>query len=250
MKAKKAYIDIETAPNTSYVWGHYEQNVIAHKKPWYILSVAVKWDGEKNVKTYALPDYPLYKKDKENDYALCEKLWEILDSADIIVAHNGDGFDLPKIRSRLINHGFKPPRPSQTIDTLKIARQFAFNSNKLNDLSQEFHLGEKVPHTGFALWMGCMNPKYDAKSWALMRKYNAHDVVLLEKVEKVLLPWAKTKPNMNVHTLENGCPSCGSTKVQKRGFRYLKTTIAQAYQCTACGAWSQGQTKSIGITIK
>ena len=39
-KAKILYYDIETAPNLSYVWGQYEQNVIAHVSEWHMLCVS------------------------------------------------------------------------------------------------------------------------------------------------------------------------------------------------------------------
>lgn len=67
--AKVLYFDIETAPNLSYVWGHYEQNVIQHDREWYMLCISYRWEGEKKVHVCALPDFPdAYKKDPENDY--------------------------------------------------------------------------------------------------------------------------------------------------------------------------------------
>jgi hypothetical protein len=41
--------DIETFPNEAYVWGKYDQNVIAFKKEWEMASFAYKWLGEKEV---------------------------------------------------------------------------------------------------------------------------------------------------------------------------------------------------------
>ena len=68
--SKIAFVDIETAPSLGWVWSKWETNVIDFKKDWYLLSFAVKWVGEKKVKTYGLIDYPGYKKDVENDEQL------------------------------------------------------------------------------------------------------------------------------------------------------------------------------------
>ena len=231
-----ALIDLETAPNLSWTWGKWEQDVIDFDRNWYILCFAVKWFGEKGVKTYALPDFPLYKKDRENDKELVKKLWEVFNEADIIVAHNGDKFDIKKSNSRFIVHELKPPSPYKTVDTLRIARQkFAFNSNKLDDLGRELNLGRKIPHTGFHLWRGCMEGKQSA--WRVMKKYNSHDVVLLEQVYITLRAWANTHPNLNLLSNKNTCPVCAG-RVEKRGFSITKTKVNQRFHCTKCGAWS------------
>jgi transcription elongation factor Elf1 len=70
-----------------------------------------------------------------------------------------------------------------------------------------------------------------------MKKYNIQDVVLLDKVYNKLKPWMKDHPSLALFDGRPGCPSCGSAKVQKRGFRVTLAQRKQAYQCRACGAW-------------
>lgn len=174
------FIDIETAPNLGYTWGTYEQNVIELKKEWYILCFGWKWLDEPT-EVHTLPDHKTEK-------AMLAKLWHFLDAADVVVAHNGDNFDIKKINARFIRYGFEPPSPYRTIDTLKYARKIgAFNSNRLNDLSNFMRYGKKVETGGFQLWLDCMAGKESA--WRKMRSYNKRDVVLLEKVFKRLHPW-------------------------------------------------------------
>lgn len=48
-----AFYDIETAPTRGWVWRNYEDNLIATDKDWYMLSFAVRWMGEKKIRTYA-----------------------------------------------------------------------------------------------------------------------------------------------------------------------------------------------------
>src|SRR6266487_356449 len=186
--------DIETAPSLGWVWEKWETNVLAFKTQWYILSFAYKWLGEKRIHTHALPDFTIFTKDREDDSGLVRELWSLLDRADIVVGHNGDRFDLRKSNARFIVHGLAPPSPYKSIDTLKIARRhFNFTSNRLDDLGQYLSVGRKLAHTGVHLWLGCM--RGDEKSWTMMRRYNAQDVALLERVYLKLRPWATGHPN-------------------------------------------------------
>lgn len=235
-----ALFDIETSPNLSFVWGHYQQDVIENDQPWHILCFAYKWLGEKKIHTKALCDYRGYKKDKDSDKALCADLWKLFDEADILIGHNGDRFDIKKVRARLIIHGFDPPSPFKSIDTVKIARkEFRFDSNRLNDLGKYLGLGKKLPHTGFHLWRSCMSG--DDKSWKLMKKYNARDVELLEDVYEKLKPWASSHPNLNVYSEALACPTCQSANIQKRGVAVSKSKKYQRLQCQDCGAWAKGK---------
>lgn len=252
-KPRILLLDIETAPNLGWVWGKWEQNVIEFEKNWYIMSFAYKWADEKKVHAVSLDQFKGYNKDKSNDWNLCYLLHKKLEEADIVIAHNGDGFDFPKINARLIAHGFKPPQPYKTVDTCKVAkRYFSFDSNKLDELGKYLNVGRKIPTTGFKLWKGCMEG--DSKSWALMRKYNAQDVALLERVYLALRPWMDNHPNMGLmmdkpHT----CPVCGTAgKLQRRGFSYTRVGRKARYQCTAeeCGAWSQGESVKTEIKIR
>lgn len=234
---KILFLDIENSPNLGYVWGKYEQDIIAFNKEWYMLSFSYKWLGEKTVKCFSLPDFSGYSKDKTNDKKLVTELWKLLDSADIVVGHNLDRFDLRKTNARFFAHDMLPPSPFKTVDTYKVAKKhFFFNSNKLNDLSK---VGKKVDTGGFGLWLRCMAG--DKEAWKLMVKYNKQDIVLTEQLYYELRPWITNHPNLNVldETIKN-CPACGSDKLQRRGFRITRNGKKQAFQCSDCGAWGQG----------
>jgi uncharacterized protein YprB with RNaseH-like and TPR domain len=236
--SKILLIDIETSPSLGWVWSKWETNVIDFEQDWYILSFGYKWLGEKKVTVFGLDDFNGYKKDPENDKNLINMLWTLLDEADVIIAHNGDRFDIPKINTRFLTHKLNPPSPYKTIDTLKIARSvFKFDSNKLDDLGRYLSIGRKLPHTGFHLWKGCMSG--DKASWKLMKKYNSNDVELLEKVYYIMRSWAKNHPAIN-QGLSECCPKCQSQKVQRRGFDYTLQRKKQRYVCTDCHGWFQG----------
>jgi hypothetical protein len=220
--------------NLAYVWGKYEQDVISYEKEWYMLSFCAKWLGGKII-TRALCDYAGYTPYSEDDTLLVSDLWELFNEADIIIAHNGDKFDIRKSNTRFIEHGLTPPEPYKTIDTKKVAKKyFGFNSNKLDDLGKRLGVGRKLKHEGFELWLGCL--KGDQKAWEKMKRYNKQDVLLLERIYLKLRPWIQNHPYVG------GC-NCGSPKLQKRGIGINKSGRYQRFQCTNCAAWTQERIK-------
>lgn len=235
-KSRILSLDLETAPNTGFSWGKWEQNIIRFKEEWYILCFAYKWLGEKKVHTVSLPDFRGYKNNPTNDRNLVKKLHELFSEADVLIAHNGDAFDIKKANARFTFHGFNPPAPYRTLDTRKIARKyFSFNSNKLDDLGEHLKLGRKEHTGGFDLWMGCMSG--DMKSWKKMLKYNKQDVVLLEKIYLRMRPWITNHPAMNLmDNVPDSCPNCGKGPLTKNGTYYNRVTKVQVWQCQNCGA--------------
>jgi hypothetical protein len=235
-RAKILLVDIETAPSLGYYFDLWKEgNIINTKANWYMLSFAYQWLGEKSVKTFALPDYPGFRANMENDKYLCRDLWKLLDEADVVVAHNGDRFDLPKANARFLVHGFSPTRPYKTVDTLKIARKhFRFESNRLDSLARALGIGAKLPNTGTHLWLSCMAGQ--AKAWKKMREYNAHDVRLLAAVYDRLKPWATNHPNLS-HLSRNpaACPTCESTKTKQNGWKFSASGKKAQHLCRDCG---------------
>lgn len=216
---KTLLMDLETAPALGYYFDLYKEgNIVSTKIDWYILSFAYKWLDKKRVHAYALPDFKSYKKNKECDKELVTKLHELISSTDVLVAHNGDNFDMKKSNSRFLVNGLSPIPPVKTVDTLKLARKyFAFDSNRLNDLCKLLGFGEKIETGGKKLWIKCLNG--DMKAWKKMVKYNKHDVVLLEKIYLKLRSWNPQQPNANLFngTISN-CPACGSDRLHCKGF--------------------------------
>jgi hypothetical protein len=115
------------------------------------------------------------------------------------------------------------------------------DSNKLDSACQFLGLGRKLAHEGKATWLGAM--RGDPKSWRIMRKYNAHDVRLLQALYNHVKPWAAPNavPNVNLYNGGCGCPACGSANIKKRGLSYTKTVVRQRYRCSDCKAWHSGE---------
>lgn len=235
---KMLFLDIETAPILANVWGLWKNNVGLNQieNDWYIMSFCAKWADSSDVIYMDGRDTP------EDDYAMMLELFKLLDAADFVVAHNGDKFDIKKIRARMILNGIRPPSPFRTIDTLKIARkEFAFTSNKLAYLTSKLCKTKKLDHakfSGFELWAQCL--KGNEEAWDEMKEYNIVDVLALEELYYVLRPWSSNHPTMTTYNDNEtlACPKCESTDLQKRGFSYTNKGKFQRYQCTCCGGWS------------
>jgi DNA polymerase elongation subunit (family B) len=232
--------DLENAPSLGWFYDLWKEgNIVGTEAEQYFLSVAYKWLGDKTVKSFALPDFKGYKPGSENDKPLVKEIWKLIDEADILIAHNGDQFDIKKANARFAFYNLPPPSPYKTVDTLKVARRyFKFTSNKLDELGNYLGYGRKLAHTGFHLWKGCMTG--DPKAWKTMVQYNKRDVVLLEQIYEHFLPWIQNHPNVAVMSEINGCPNCGSSNLKKEGPAYSRTGKRQQYSCKECHAWTSG----------
>jgi DNA polymerase elongation subunit (family B) len=224
-------IDIETRPNLAYVWGLWDQNVGLNQiaEVGSVISFAAKWHKSRTV---------LFASDFHNghDEMVC-KAWELVDEADAIVHYNGKAFDMKHLNREFLLAGLGPPSPHNDIDLLTtVKNRFKFVSNKLDHVSRQLELGQKVQHNGFELWLACM--RNDERAWATMRKYNKHDVTLTEELYDVLLPWIKSHPNRAV--IDNAgevCPRCASKELQRRGYRHLATATYKQFQCMSCRSY-------------
>ena len=226
--------DLEITPILAWVYDMYDANVIHVEQPKHIMSVAYKWLGDDNVNVVSQADFPGYFRNKHDDKQVVKVLRQLLDEADIVVAHNANGFDNKVANARMVYHGIKPPSPYSTVDTLTVARRnFKFGANSLQFLCEQLGIGSKTKVRHHDIWRKCIDG--DMEAWELMREYNAHDVELLEAL------YLKLRPYMHNHPLVGlkGCPTCGSANVQYRGLQRSKTATFHRFQCNDCGSWSR-----------
>lgn len=236
--------DIETLPMEAYTWSLYPEK-LSHDNIIQGTTIACaswKWLGKREV-FHAEID----PKEPRNDYRVVSRLAEVLTSADVIVAHNGDKFDLRKFRARALFWGFDPIPPVHTIDTKKVAKKyFGFDSNRLDYLAQEL-LGEGKIHVDFELWKEILRGSVGALKQ--MVEYNIQDVRLLERIYLVMRPYIENHPNAAAfdNPGQIACTACGSTEFQSRGKRVLASWVRQRYQCNSCGHWFSGQVVEKGV---
>lgn len=228
-------IDIETIADQCWCWQRYETDVIKVIRHGHLLTFAYKWLGGRCV-VRGQDDYSDYVPKTTNDTGLLKELWDLLNEAEVVIAHNGKAFDTKYIHKRFIVNGMPPPSPYKVIDTKNEIKKVArFGSNSLDQLSQELGLGRKLDHEGWELWEGCYNG--DPKSWRKMKAYNKHDVELLEGLYLKLRPWIRT--NLAIYSDGIACPHCQSDQVHRRGKQRNTTTEYHRIWCKNCGGWSR-----------
>ena len=232
--------DIETVPLKAYVWSRWNQNIYLEQtiSEWYCLSWSAKWLDEPEIISDVLTSDEVLV---EDDRRIMLSLWKVLDSADIVIGHNCDKFDIPKVNSRFLIHGFPPTRPYQQIDTQKIVKQqFGFSSNKLDALAGYFNIEHKL-ETSFKLWKSCVEGNTEALKY--MEKYNRKDVLVLEEVYLHIRSWIKNHPNVNLYKTMDSfkCPTCGGEHLVKEGYYYTANNKYKLYRCD-CGALSRQRT--------
>lgn len=235
--------DIETSPIIGYTWGVWQQNVTHVLEDWQILSVAWKWLGEKELRCVGQDDLPGYVPGINNDIEVVKKLRDLLDEADIVIAHNGNSFDQKKVQTRIIMHGLATPSPYKQIDTKIVAkRYFAFTRNNLKWIAKDLKVAQKGDPGGIETWQGCLAG--DAKAWKHMKKYNKQDIPPLEDIYLKMRPWITNHPNMaRISDRPEACPKCSAVNsMKKEGFSYTTVGKKQQYSCTKCGGWCTGRT--------
>ena len=236
--SKVLLFDIETTPMEVYVWSLIGNKYIQPNniiQDWNVLSWSAKWLYDSEVISDVQTPQEAIERDDER---IIKSLWHLIDEADILIAHNGDRFDIKKINTRFHINGLLPPSPYQSIDTLKaVKRSFAFSSNKLDYLGQLLTNKGKIS-TNFKLWTDCLLGKRQALNEMLA--YNEEDVRLLEEVYLELRAWIKSHPNLGMGGVGELCPTCGSDDIRYNGGYY--TTAANrylSYRCGDCGSLSR-----------
>lgn len=238
--AKILILDVETAPHLVYVWKFWKENVGAKQvvENGYMLSWAAKWLGNDKV----------FYQDKsgQNEKDMLTPLAELMDEADIIVAHNAVRFDIPTINARFLVNGIKPPSPYKVVDTLLIAKkEFRFPSNSLEYLANALDLDVKKDqhkaYNGFDLWLGVLRDEQEA--WKEMEKYNIDDIRALECLYLKFLPFMRFHPNVGVYEDNENpvCPKCGSVHIQYRGYAHTNIGRYHRFQCNDCGGWGRSR---------
>lgn len=235
-------LDLETRPNLAFCWALWDQNIGLSQivETGAVISFAAKWHGERKVLFYS--DF------HDGHGVMVQAAWDLMDEADVIVHYNGKAFDIKWLHREFVLAGLAPPSPHKDVDLLTVARsRFKFTSNKLDHVAQQLGVGAKVKHSGFELWVKCLEG--DAQAWALMKKYNVGDCVLTERVYDRLLPWIAGHPHHGLYS-ESGtdcCPNCGGTDLEKRGFSYTALGRYQQFRCRTCGGWSKSGKRLDGV---
>jgi DNA polymerase III epsilon subunit-like protein len=242
-KIKRLFIDIETSPNLGIFWrAGFKQTITPDSilQERSIICICYKWAGVKKVEALTWDK-------RQSDKAMIKSFIKIVNEADEVIAHNGDRYDIPFIRTRCLLHKLRMFPKYPTLDTLKFAKShFLFNSNRLDYIGKYLGHGGKIS-TGLDLWKRILLEK-DEAALAYMVKYCKRDV---EQLEKVFNDFSTHLPARVHHgvlrgKLASSCPDCGSDNM-----KISKTRISAAgvkrhqMQCNDCGKYHTVSTKTL-----
>lgn len=203
--------DIETSPNIGWFWrAGFKQNIGTNQilKERAVICVSYKWVGEDQV-------YNLVWDKEQNDKFLIEQFVQVLNEADLIVAHNGDNFDIKWLKTRALFHRIPMLPNYKQFDTLKVAKSKLYlNSNRLDYISKFLGFEGKIQTTP-DLWnkVVILNDRETLKD---MLEYCDEDVRQLEKVYNEL----KYLDNPRIHagvlngTIKQTSPITGSVNIE------------------------------------
>ena len=227
--------DIETAPAETWSFQFWKTNIQPDfiKKPWHMLGWSAKTLFDSTILSdIVTPEEAIARDDKR----ISESLWNVINSADIVIGHNARKFDIPHANTRFLIHGLPPPAPYRILDTLDVLhKNFAFEHNRLDYVNRILGLKRKL-ETDHGLWQECMAG--DQTALSQMQEYNKNDVGILEELYVAIRGWVKSHPNMNLYMEGDGrsCANCGCEKLEYVGSYYADTRKFASYRCKECGA--------------
>ena len=210
-------------------------------KEWYCLAWSAKWLFDNEIMSDVVSSKESIAR---HDERLLSGMWDLIDEADILIAHNGLKFDIRKLNARFIINNFMPPHSYQVIDTLKAARRhFGFSAYDLDYLCKLFGLNRKLA-TDYSLWKDCVHG--DEKALNKMQEYNKQDVLALEDFYVKIRPWIKSHPNLGVYAEFNEprCHYCLSKNIINKGYYYTPAGKYESFRCQNCfGISRSGRSK-------
>jgi DNA polymerase elongation subunit (family B) len=234
--AKILVLDIETSPMLSYHWQRWKQNIYQEQvvSESFVLTYACKWVGDDRV---MYGNCTADEARTENDARIMKSLYDILEKADAVIAHNGIDFDFKVLNTRFLVHNLTPPKPYKQIDTLRILRNnFRFSSNKLNDICLMLGIEAKLDNGGFKTWKGYLDG--DSECIKTMIDYNIKDTAILETLYMKLRAWDRSHPNLQIFTnlQVRSCPCCNSQQIKvEQNLIYQGISAYEHYRCLNCG---------------
>lgn len=239
------FFDIETAPMRAYIWSP-KQDYIPHNQvisDSFMLCWAAKWnDGSKVMSAKLTPEEVA----EADDSRIAAALADLVREADLVCAHNGDRFDVPRLNARLLMNGLEPVPPVESLDTLKLAKKsIGVAHYNLDALARALGLGTKIK-TDFDLWLKVLEGSEVAMQH--MTRYCRNDVVLLEKVFERLRPYARGLRRLTGGGEGAFCPYCGSREFERRGTRHNSAGSQQRFHCLndECGRYFHHKTSDAG----
>jgi hypothetical protein len=196
-----------------------------------IICVAYKWAHEKAINLiHSGVNF-------ENEADLIKQFDEIVETADVVLAHNGDHFDMKHFNTARLIHRLPPVMWPTSEDTLKVLRRnFNLPSNRLDYVAKKL-TGKGKDSMSYNDWIQIVEHQC-MKSRLKMFKYCKRDVQALDDVAKIVMPYVSTTVSRAYAKKQPGeCsnPVCTTPHIRKSGVMQTLRGRFQKYHCTSCG---------------
>lgn len=245
IKPQVLFYDLEATLAKSYHFGQWKQNLSVKQQvqEGHLLSHAWAW-GNGNVVGSILTREEVLNHDPER---LVLEAWSLLDNADIVVAHYGKKFDIPKLNGYFLKYGLQPPSPYKVVDTKEISsKKFLLPFNSLEYLAKALGVQQKIDNSGIQLWIDCDQGKQEALDEMLT--YNIGDIEALRDVYYRLISWDNNGVNMALYNDEHTalCTHCGSDDIVSLDGKYAYTAQRKysLFRCNSCKATLRSNSKA------
>jgi uncharacterized protein YprB with RNaseH-like and TPR domain len=92
-----------------------------------------------------------------DDKELVKQVCKLVRDHDIVVAHNGNRFDIPMLRTRALRWGLAPLKEVKLVDPCNIAfRKFKLRSNSLGRIADYVGISDKKTPLDMSVWADAM----------------------------------------------------------------------------------------------
>ena len=235
------YFDIETSIMAAWTHSLGQQYIgykslmegYDHKK---VLCLSYKEPGWKKAKGL------IWDHKKRCDKELLTKFNEIASNYDLLLAHNGQGFDIKELRTAIALRGLNFAwNDTHCLDTLRDWRRtFRMPSNRLDAVAKMLGVGRKNP-VNIDHWIKATQG--DLKALKEMDKYCRVDTEIMQKCHERLDPYVKpsqsclNRKSMDYAPYPTKCSGCDNTDKLlfiKHGFYSYKCKPRQKYLCKVC----------------
>lgn len=238
LKPRILYFDTERAPPLAWVWEDNKPqfiNYTQYVQHGFFTSIQWQFSDENKPSALSVTDSPTaFRKNPTCDKRVVKKAAELLNSADIVVAHNGKRFDWKHVLGKMVYHGIDPIRKPYIIDTLLEAKKAKFPSNALGNLADYLEIAKKEKNQANIGKMVFGSIDERISEIDKQTAYGLKDIQPMIEFYEKIRPYMETHPNIGAYTGILTC-SCGSTDLHSRGERHLSGNRVKAmYRCREC----------------
>jgi len=235
-------VDLETLPLrlNGYIWGIRDQyityDMVAQD------SHMLSWAGKYMHDSKMYSDIMTSQEAKNYDsFRITNSLQKFVNTCDIVIGHNWNGFDGKILNSELMFHELNPVK-YRTIDTYILLRShFRETSNKLSDVNKKYGIRDKISNEGFSLWKKCAEGEQESLN--IMLEYNEGDILATEALFWKIQPYVNNSiPNFGTYqdSLSKSC-HCGCKSFKTEGYWYTNQAKYDKYRCENCGSLHRGK---------